>query len=121
MSEQKIHRWQERIRRIKEDLLDLGDMRPGALSEQYNVCGNPNCRCKDSKNPKKHGPYYQLSYTHKGKSTTEFVTKDRVSEVRQQIRNYRSFKKLIEEWVDLSIKIAKLRKQESRKKPRSGG
>ena len=57
MTEQKIHRWQERIRKIKEDLLDLADMRPGALSEPYNVCGNPTCRCKDPKNLKKHGPY----------------------------------------------------------------
>ena len=95
----------------------MGEMRPGSLSKQYNVCGNPTCRCKDPKNPRKHGPYYQLSYTHKGKSTTEFVKKDMISEVRQQIRNFREFKKLIEEWVDLSVKIAKLRKKESGKKP----
>lgn len=83
---------------------------------QYNVCGNPTCRCKDPKNPQKHGPYYQLSYTHKGKSTTEFVKANNVPEVRQQIQNYREFKKLTEEWVDLSVKIAKLRKKNSRKK-----
>lgn len=89
-------------------------MRPGSLSEQYNVCGNPTCRCKDRKNPKRHGPYYQLSYTHKGKSTTEFVKKENTPEMRQQLSNYRKFKKLTEEWVDLSVEIAKLRKKAER-------
>ncbi len=100
-----------RIREIKKGLLALGEMRPGSLSEQFNVCGNPNCRCKDPKKPKKHGPYYQLSYSHKGKSTTEFVKKDGIAEMRRQIRNYRAFKKLTEEWVDLSVNIGKLRKK----------
>lgn len=113
MDIKKIERWQGRIEEIKKRLVALGEMRPGSLSEQYNVCGNPSCRCKDPKNPKKHGPYYQLSYTHKGKSTTEFVKKDDVVGVRRQIKNYRQFKKLIEEWVDLSVKVGKLRKKAS--------
>jgi hypothetical protein len=113
MTDQRIQRWKDRIGRIKQELSDLGDMRPGALSEQYNVCGSPTCRCKDPKNPQKHGPYYQLSYTHKGKSTTEFVKKADVSDVKRQLKNYRRFRKLTDEWVDLSVKIAKMRKKPS--------
>ena len=116
MSNKNEAKWQARIKKIQQRLAAMGEMRPGSLSKQYNVCGNPNCRCKDPENPKKHGPYYQLSYTHKGKSTTEFVKKDMVSEVKQQIRNFREFKKLTEEWIDLSVEIAKLRKKESGKK-----
>ena len=71
----RTEQWQQRIQRIKEELVGLGDMRPGALTKQYNVCGTPGCRCKDAKSPKKHGPYYQISYTHQGKSTSEFVKK----------------------------------------------
>jgi hypothetical protein len=114
-------KWQARIKKIQQRLAAMGEMRPGSLSKQYNVCGNPSCRCKDPKNPKKHGPYYQLSYTHKGKSTTEFVKKEMVSQVRQQIRNFREFKKLTEEWIDLSVKIGKLRKKASAKKSRRSG
>ena len=110
----KITQWQTRIRQIKDRLGNLEDMRPGSLSEQYNICGNPTCRCKDQKNPRKHGPYYQLSYTHKGKSTTEFVKMDRVAEVSRELENYREFKSLMEEWVELSVKIAKARKKASR-------
>jgi hypothetical protein len=110
-----IDRWQARIQLIKQQLLDLGPMRPGALSEQYNVCGKPNCKCKDPRRPKKHGPYYQLSYTHQGKSTTEFVKRDMVSEVRTQLANYATFRRLTDEWVDLSVRIAKRRKQSPRR------
>lgn len=93
--------------------MELGEMRPGALSEQYNVCGKAGCRCKDPNDPKRHGPYYQLSYTHMGKSTTEFVKKPMVSEVQKQIRNYAKFRKLTDEWVALSLKIAVAKKKAS--------
>ena len=53
---------QREIERIKKELAELGDLRPGSLSKQYNVCGKPACRCKASP-PVKHGPYYQVSYT----------------------------------------------------------
>lgn len=111
-------KWQAKIKKVQLLLADMGEMRPGSISKQYNVCGNPKCRCKDPENPKKHGPYYQLSYTHKGKSTTEFVKKENVDAAKQQIKNFREFKKLTEEWIDLSVKIAKLRKMESGKKSR---
>lgn len=90
-------------------------MRPGALSEQYNVCGKPGCRCKDPRHPKKHGPYYQLSYTHLGKSTTEFVKRDMVEEVRRQLANYTRFKQLTEQWVELSVRIAKRNRAQATK------
>jgi hypothetical protein len=108
-----LRRWQQQIDQIKQDLLALGEMRPGALSEQYNVCGKPNCRCKDPRKPQKHGPYYQLSYTHLGKSTTEFVKRDRLQEVQQQLANYARFRELTEQWVQLSVRIAKLERTQS--------
>jgi hypothetical protein len=101
---------EKRIEIIKKKLAALGDMRPGSLSQQYNVCGNPTCRCKDPENPKKHGPYYQLSYTHTGRSTSEFVKKEDLAEVKKRIKNYQQFRALTGEWVDLSLELARLRK-----------
>jgi hypothetical protein len=108
-----LQRWQQQIDQLKQELLALGDMRPGALSEQYNVCGKPNCRCKDPRKPKKHGPYYQLSYTHQGKSTTEFVKREMLQEVQLQLANYARFKELTEQWVHLSLRIAKLKRTQA--------
>ena len=59
---------EKQIEETKKTLVALGDMRPGSLSKQYNVCGKPGCSCKADP-PKKHGPYYQVSYTRKGKSS----------------------------------------------------
>lgn len=116
MNNKEITRLQARIENVKKRLVVLGEMQPGSLSKQYNVCGNPTCRCKDQKNPQKHGPYYQVSYSHKGKSTTQFVKRGTVTETRKRLGNYRTFKKLVAEWVDLSVQIARLRKKEAGRK-----
>jgi len=104
---------ERRIDRVKEKLLAIGDLRPGYLSEQYNVCGNPRCRCKADP-PQRHGPYFQLGWKRKGKDTTRFIRKDHVDEVRAQIQNYKKMQKLLEEWIDLSIEKCELKLAEAR-------
>ncbi len=100
-----------RLEEIKFEISKLGEIRTGSLTEQYNVCGQQNCKCKDKKNPKKHGPYYQLSYTRYKKSTSEFISRERVDAVRQQLADYKTFMKLKDEWIDISIQLAKLRRK----------
>ena len=51
------------IERLKMEICNLGSMLPGSISEQYNVCGKAGCKCKRVKNPVRHGPYFQLSFT----------------------------------------------------------
>ena len=113
MNTKKIIELQEQINQIKQHLFELGEMRPGSLSVQYNVCGNPACKCKHPQNPEKHGPYNQLSYTFKGKSRTEFVKQDMVAQTKRQLENYKTFKRLTAQWVELSVELAKLRKKEN--------
>ena len=108
----KIENKLKRIKTIKKEICTIGEMRIGSLSEQWNVCGNSNCQCKDPKKPKKHGPYYQLSYTRHRKSSSEFVSKENLNSIRKQLNNYKTFMALKDEWIDLSIEISKLRKQE---------
>lgn len=104
---------ERRIERIKEKLNALGDLRPGHLSEQYNVCGTPRCRCKADP-PQKHGPYFQLGWTRKGKSTTRFIRKPDVSTVRQQLRNHQQLLALVDQWSDAAIEICDLKLERSR-------
>lgn len=105
-----------KIERIKKKIVELGEPRPGTLSRQFNVCGNPNCACKDKKNPKRHGPYHQLSYTREGRSRTEFVKKEDVVAIKKQLRDYATLMRLKDEWVDCSIELSKLRKEEAKMK-----
>ena len=101
---------EKRIISIKKEISSLGEIRTGSLSEQYNVCGKAGCICKDPKDPQKHGPYYQLSYSHCRKSTSEFVRREDLEAVRQQLSDYKTFMKLKDEWVGHSILLSKLRK-----------
>ena len=101
-----IQHLEQRIQQIKAELATLGEMRPGSLSKQYNVCGKPNCRCKDPQNPQRHGPYYQLSWVHQGKSTTQFIRRPLLPQVRAQIATYNKFRKLTDEWVRLALRLA---------------
>jgi len=60
------------------------------------------------------GPYYQLSYVHKGRSSSQFIGKEFVGETRQQLSNYKRFKKLTTEWVSLALEHAKLKLETGR-------
>jgi hypothetical protein len=82
------------VERIKAKIMKLGPVLPGSLSKQWNVCGSPGCKCKDLKRPRRHGPYYQLSYTLLGKSSSLFIKPGDVPEARRRIRRYGQFKKL---------------------------
>ena len=95
------------IKRIKRQIVQLGDLRPGTLSRQYNVCGTPGCRCKASP-PQKHGPYYQLSLTRKGKSKTRFVRGEEVSSIQKQLQNYTKLRELVDRWIDLATERSDL-------------
>jgi hypothetical protein len=99
---------ERQIEKVKRDLVALGDLRPGSLSTQYNVCGKPGCRCKATP-PEKHGPYYQVSYTRKGKSSTKFVKQKDLPAVRKQLKNYERMKLLTDRWIDLATELSTLR------------
>lgn len=98
---------ENRIEKIKVEIQKIGEMRPGSLNKQYTVCGKANCRCKNPEKPEKHGPYHQLSYVHQGKSTSQFIQKELAGKVSEQLGNYKKFKTLVNEWVDLALQLAK--------------
>jgi hypothetical protein len=105
---------EKRIQSLKHQIGELGDLRPGALSKQYNICGNPTCRCKAIP-PVKHGPYYQISFTRHGKSSSQFVREEDLDEVQQQLENYRQLRGLVDEWITLSAQLSGMRLRDKRK------
>lgn len=104
---------EKRIQKIKQEISEVGDLRPGTLSRQYNVCGSPGCQCKASP-PIKHGPYYQISFTRHGKSSSQFVREEDLKEVQRQLDNYRRLRELVDEWISLSAQLSTLRLREKR-------
>ena len=94
----------KRIKEIKSALQDVDSMRPGNVNKQF----------KDPK--KKTGGYYQLNYTHKMKTHTEYIRKTMLSKIRAETEEYKKFKTLIDEWITLSIMASKLEIREALKK-----
>jgi hypothetical protein len=108
---------ERRIQTIKRQIAALGDLRPGKLSEQYNVCGKADCRCKVSP-PVKHGPYYQISFTLRNKSRTQFVRREDLPVVKRQLLGYQRLRDLIDRWIELGMELSRL-KLEQGHSPRS--
>ena len=102
----KILKMGERINEIKTQIANLENFRAGSLSEQYNVCGKPGCRCKDKTDPQKHGPYFQISSYKNKKHTTFFVRKENVKMIKAEVKTYKVFKSLIEEWLAINTELS---------------
>jgi len=103
---QTVETLEAQIAQIKVQLQRQGAMRPGSLSRQYNVCGKPGCRCKDPKQPRRHGPYYQLNYVYRGKKTSQFIRREILRQVRTELANYKQFRRLTEQWIGLALQVA---------------
>ena len=97
MAKKRLLQIEKRIDSIKVKLATIDEMRPGSLTRQY----------KDPENKK--GAYYQLSYTRAMRSRTEYVADGDVRDIRRQIENYKRFKELTAEWVDLGIEHSRLK------------
>jgi hypothetical protein len=96
MSQNRIRQIEQRIDRIKRALLEIGPMRPGSLTRQY-------------KDPQHHtGAYWQISYTRRMKSRTEYIRQEWVKEIRRQTVTHKRFKRLVDQWLDLSIEHSRL-------------
>ena len=117
MSAPSVAAAQRRIDAIKRQIAALGRLRPGTLSQQYNVCGTPTCRCKADP-PHKHGPYYQLSYTWRRKSRTHFVREQDLPQIQREVANYERLRALMSDWIDAALEIARLERGHRRDSPR---
>jgi len=97
MSTQSASEIQGKLRFLFEEISKFKDMRPGTLSLQYR---NPQ--------EQKH-PFHQLSYTHQGKSRSEYVRAENLEAIEQEIEAYKRFRALSEEIVSLSIEASRRR------------
>jgi len=106
MSTRKLKQIENQIQKIKDELWEIGEMRPGSLTLQYKI-------------PKERKvPYYQLSYTHKMRSRTQYVRAEFVDETRQQIEVYKRFRKLIEKWIDIAIEHSQIKMKQAKRTKR---
>ncbi len=105
---------EKKILKLKKELMNLGELRPGSLVQNFNVCGKKNCRCKDSKKPMKHGPYSYAIYMRKGKKKTTFIQSHYSESVKIEIENYKRLRRLVDEWIDLGLELSLMKMVETK-------
>jgi hypothetical protein len=89
---------------LKKDLAGIGDMRPGSLVGRYRKCGKPNCHCAGAGSVG-HGPSWSLTREVEGKTVTKIISPGAaVEQTRAQIAEYRRFRALTRELVEVSEK-----------------
>lgn len=93
----KLDSIEKKIAKVKETLMSIGEMRPGSLTYQYQ-------RPKEKK-----GGFYQISYTYRMKSRTEYVKAEFVQDLKTQIVTFKRFKKLMQQWIDLAIRHSQMK------------
>ena len=101
-----LKRMEERIERVKRELQALGPMRPGSITRQYRL-------------PKeKERPFYQISYTRCMRSRSEYVRPENLDMLKRETANFKRFKNLVDQWIDLSLKASQLRSRQAAACPR---
>ncbi len=97
MSDRKLMRLEKEIQDLKQEIMDLGDMRPGSLSIQTR-------KTKD-----RYGSYWHLSYTHQGKGRTQYIRERFVGQIKSETNAFKRFRGLVDRWIALSIKKSDLK------------
>ena len=90
---------------LKKDLAQIRDMRPGSLVGRYRKCGKPSCHCAATGSAG-HGPSWSLTREVEGKTVTKIIPAGAAVERTQaQIAEYRRFRALTREVVEVSEKL----------------
>jgi hypothetical protein len=109
MEQKRMGQIEKKIASIKKALRAIGPMRPGSLTEQF----------KDRENEA--GVFWQISYTRRMQSRTDYIRREWVKTTQKQIKEYKKFKRLIETWVALAIEHAKLTMKIEKSQPKKVG
>lgn len=99
----KMQKLDQRITSIKKQIFEIGDMRPGSLTQQMR-------KAKES-----YGSYWQLSYTYRGKGRTGYIREEFVQQVTAETANYRLYKELLDMLIQLSIEKSELQMELGKK------
>lgn len=86
-------------------LARAGPALPGTLIKRTARCGKRNCRCHADP-PQLHGPYWQWTRKHDGKTITINLTPEQAARYQPWFDNARDLRNVITEIEQLTLRIA---------------
>jgi hypothetical protein len=98
-AELEIAKLQDKVLQVKSKLAAIGPMRPGKLTRQY-------------KDPKaRTGAYWQLNYTYRMKSRTEYVRPESLGRIKKENGAFKRFKAMVDALISLELRISTLKSE----------
>ncbi len=100
---------------LLQELLGLGDLRPGSITAVVRRCGKPSCHCAKPNDPG-HAPQFRLTRRVAGKTVTEtFPNPAALRKAQREIAEFHRFQKLSEKLVRINERICHLRPGEQQR------
>ena len=100
-----LERLESKRERLKNELFQVGDMRPGSLVGRFRKCGKARCHCAQPAS-EDHGPSWSLTRAVEGKTVTKVIPPgSAVEQTKAQIAEHRRFRKLVRELIELNVRI----------------
>jgi hypothetical protein len=104
---------ERRYRELAAQLAEIGFIRSGSLAPRYNYCGKPNCRCHGDP-PQPHGPYFQWTAKHDGKTVNRRLTPREAELYQEWIGNDRRLRAVIDQMREVAAEATELILAEAR-------
>lgn len=99
---------QQRAATLRQ-IFELGNFRPGSITETGGRCGNRGCHCHRP-NDSGHGPHPRLTYKLNGKTVTEsFASPAAQRKAEREIHAFRYWQRLSRSLVEINERICRLR------------
>jgi len=94
---------------LHRQISELGDFQPGTITSAMRRCGKPGCHCARPNHPG-HGPHFQLTQKIGGKTATQNLpSQAAVRKAEGEIAEFRRYRTLTSQLVEVNRKICRLR------------
>jgi hypothetical protein len=104
--------FEQRRQAIAQQVVQLGDLRAGSITNTSGRCGKPGCRCHQPGQPV-HGPNLRLTYKVDGKTVSESLpTSAAIHKAEREVAEFRKFQQLTREFIETNAEICQLRPTE---------
>lgn len=102
-TERRLAGYERRYQDLAEQIVDIGFVSAGSITQRYTRCTNAKCRCRGNP-PQMHGPYYQWTAKVEGKTVTKRLSEKEVTLYKKWIANDRKLSALIAKMREVAAK-----------------
>jgi len=115
MPSKSLNTQEQRFRQLKAQLAQIGYFAKGTVLTRMMKCGKSQCACHTNPS-KRHGPYYEWTYKHQGKTVNVRLSAEAVGMHKSAAQQYRKLKSILNKLEKLSRQVlAKLAKQAAKR------